>query len=225
MNNFHLYLDVAAFIALIFALFLFYKQKKVQSGDAARLQQELNLLQSQINPHFLFNTLNSIYALALKKSDSAPQAVLKLSSLMRYTITDARQQLVAVETEVKQLQAYIDLQRLRLNANTEVKFEVSGVTHQMIAPVLLLPFVENAFKYGAAAVEQTTIAITLKMEPDGLHFTCWNRIFDNPEVRKESSGLGIENVKRRLELLYAGKYHLDIRQIPSDFFVELKINL
>ncbi|MFN8276413.1 MAG: sensor histidine kinase [Chitinophagales bacterium] len=218
--------SIALSVTLSGVLFFFLQWRKEKNENALLFKNELELLQSQVNPHFLFNTLNSIYALALKKSDAAPGAILKLSSLMRYSLTESKRDKVPLETEIQQLQAYIDLQQLRLQRITEVVFHTNGITeHQAIAPVLLLPFVENAFKYGTHASTPSKIEISVTVQQSILEFHCSNHIFPNTEVMKESSGLGIANTRRRLELFYPNRHELKAAPNNEFFFVALRIEL
>ncbi len=197
-------------------------EQRAREVENAQLRTELSFLHAQINPHFLFNSLNTIYSLALKKSDSAPAAVLKLSHLLRYVIDDANRESVPLEQEVSYLNNYIDLQKLRSTSSLVINFTVTGnINSTQIAPLLLLPFVENAFKYGISNQEVSPIDITLEKTVSTLVFSVQNKKFEQGE--KDSTGIGINNVKRRLQLLYPDKHKLQIDDEPNTYFIKLTI--
>lgn len=197
-------------------------EQRAREIENAQLRTELSFLHAQINPHFLFNSLNTIYSLALKKSDSAPAAVLKLSHLLRYVIDDANRESVSLEQEVNYLNNYIDLQKLRSTSSLAVGFKVVGdISATQIAPLLLLPFVENAFKYGISNHEASPIDILLERSASKLIFSVQNKKFKQAE--KDSTGIGVNNVKRRLELLYHGKHELQIEDKTDTYFIKLVI--
>jgi LytS/YehU family sensor histidine kinase len=178
----------------------------------------------QINPHFLFNSLNTIYGLSLKKSDNAPKAVLKLSQLLRYMIEETGHDTVPLEQEVSYLNNFIELQKMRSGPSLTVTFDVEGdINSANIAPMLLLPFVENAFKYGLNNSLDSPIQISLDVSRETIIFSVINRKFENME--RHSSGIGIPNVQRRLELLYPGKHILNIEDAVDTYLVKLIITL
>ena len=194
-----------------------------------KLKAELSFLKAQINPHFLFNTLNNIYALATAQSEQTAAAIMKLSSIMRYVLTEARNDLVPLEKEILFTSHYIELQKMRLTDKTIVDFSVRGEPfgHQ-IAPLLLLPFVENAFKYGISTRERSPINILLEIQKDSLNFKICNQKHLNTLLRvSDNTGIGISNTKRRLDLFYEDRYTLDIQDKPNErnneFIVHLKI--
>lgn len=191
-----------------------------------QLQTELSLLKSQVNPHFLFNTLNSIYSLSVASSKRTSDAVMKLSHIMRYTLEESQKDFVMLQQEIEFINSYIQLQKLRLSDNTQIQFVTCGNIDQvMIAPLLFIPFVENAFKYGVSAHHPSDILVQLKVENNGLHFQCKNNCFLNGSITQKSTGTGIINTKRRLELLYNKKHDLNISSADKQFNVSLKINL
>jgi len=197
-------------------------EQRAREIENAQLRTELSFLHAQINPHFLFNSLNTIYSLALKKSDTAPTAVLKLSHLLRYMVDDANREQVSLEQEVNYLNNYIELQRLRSTDQLAVNFNVTGkISSTQIAPLLLLPFVENAFKYGISNNEPASIDILLERNTTALIFSVSNRKIELGE--SDSTGIGINNVKRRLELLYPGKHNLEIQDKPDSYSIKLII--
>ncbi|WP_421978407.1 sensor histidine kinase [Roseivirga seohaensis] len=189
------------------------------------LTSELAFLKSQINPHFLFNTLNNIHTLAYKKADGAPEAIMKLSELMRYMIYDSNTELVPLKKELQYLQSFIDLQELRFKAMGIVSFKVEGdVSEKHIAPLILFPFVENAFKHGAQLNRPDAIQISLKVKDD-LVYEVKNGIVDrNGNQQKDSvGGIGLGNIRRRLELIYPSDFALEVEQTELHFNIKLTI--
>jgi hypothetical protein len=186
---------------------------------------ELSALKAQINPHFLFNVLNSIYFLSRKKSDATPEVILKLSDLMRFLLTETTAGYIPLEKEVESIRQYIDLQKLRLTEKTKIIFETIGEAGNLsIAPLLLLPFVENAFKYGVSSHRHSEIMISLTMMQDRLMFMVKNGKAGTP-VSEKSTGTGLKNVVRRLNLTYPDKHALKIGETETGYVVELKIIL
>lgn len=197
-----------------------------------KLKAELSFLKAQINPHFLFNTLNNIYALASARSEHTAAAVMKLSSIMRYVLTEARNDLVPLEKEIQFTSHYIELQKMRLTDKTIIEFSVRGEPlGRQIAPLLLLPFVENAFKYGISTREYSPINILLEIKDNSLYFSICNHKQLNTMLRAtDNTGIGISNTKRRLDLFYGDRYSLDIRdksnganEKNNEFIVHLKV--
>ena len=185
---------------------------------------ELSLLKSQIDPHFLFNSLNSIYYEAIEKTDLAPKAIMSLSNLMRYVLTDAKSEYVSLDQEISYIQGYIELQKLRLPLKTLLNFDLFIDNGEvMIAPLLLIPFIENAFKYGVSSSSDTDISIKLRVEKNHLSFQVENRIFSNKEADGTQSGL--DNVKKRLALIYPEKHDLRINHETNTYQVDLSLTL
>jgi sensor histidine kinase YesM len=186
---------------------------------------ELALLRSQVNPHFLFNTLNNIYSLVCKKSPDAPEAIMKLSSIMRYMLYDANTDKVLLEKEIEYLESFIELQKLRIRHDNFVELRIEGdVSNKIIAPMLLIPFVENAFKHGDKAVNSPGIRIHLVVSPHKLVFEIINHVKKNFFGQKDKiGGIGLQNIKRRLEILYPGKYKLETTQENDLYRVNLSI--
>lgn len=201
--------------------------EKTKQLENEKLEAELKFLKAQIHPHFLFNTLNNLYALTLKKSDNAPDVVLKLSSLLDYMLYEANTQQVSLEKEVKHLQDYIELERLRY-VNLQFAENIQGnIASKQIAPMLLLPFIENSFKHGVSnTVDNPFIDISLSVSEDEMVFEVKNSK-SQQEVKKQSysAGIGLKNVKRRLELLYKDRYSLNITEKEGKFTIVLKIKL
>lgn len=191
------------------------------------LKTELSLLRSQVSPHFMFNVLNNMVALARKKSDLLEPSLIQLSSLMRYMLYDADGDKVSLEKEVDYLQSYIDLQRLRFGKNIEVNvkfFHPNGTA--AIEPMLLIPFVENAFKHGTGFMEHPQIDILLEANEQELRFEVRNRFNpESEEIKDKTSGIGLTNVKRRLELLYGANHQLNITKNEGWFTTALHLKL
>lgn len=192
-----------------------------------KLQAELSFLKAQINPHFLFNTLNNIYALASSQSEKTAPAVMKLSSIMRYVLTEARNDLVPLEKEIQFTSHFIELQKMRLTEKSSVDFKVVGdPTGIQVAPLLFLPFVENAFKYGTSTRELSPIVLLLEIKKDSLNFSVGNHKHPNTTLKiADNTGIGIDNTRRRLDLLYPGRYSLVITDEPGTFTVHLNIEV
>jgi two-component system, LytTR family, sensor kinase len=191
------------------------------------LKTELSLLRSQASPHFMFNVLNNMVALARKKSDLLEPSLLKFSSLMRYMLYEADEDKVSLEKEIDYLQSYIDLQQQRFGKNVQVNVSLQKIDDNYeIEPMLLIPFVENAFKHGTGLIEGAMIKIQLKVENNKLDFMVQNK-YDpsSTEVKDKTSGIGLTNVKRRLNLLYGNKQCLLITQADNWFNVSLQLNL
>jgi LytS/YehU family sensor histidine kinase len=191
------------------------------------LQTELSLLRSQVSPHFMFNVLNNMVALARKKSDALEPSLIKLSSLMRYMLYETDEQKVPLAKESEYLQSYIDLQQQRFGKNVTINANLHApeIGYE-IEPMLLIPFVENAFKHGTGMIPDAQIDINLEVKQNVLFFTVRNKYYDLPmEVKDKTSGIGLANVSRRLNLLYHHQYKLDIRKQDGWFSVLLQLNL
>jgi two-component system LytT family sensor kinase len=200
-------------------------EQRSKDIEAEKISTELSYLKVQVNPHFLFNSLNSIYSLALAHSEATPDAVMKLSNLMRYIMYETKEDLIPVEKCVNYMQQYIDLQRLRLSTKNKVNLNLSGdFASRKIAPLLMIPFVENAFKYGVTNHQESEINISVGLDDSLLLFHINNPIHHSGNG-KSDSGIGIENVRKRLSLLYPDKHHLIIKKENNHFDVDLNIEL
>lgn len=226
------FLDITGIIAFIMigaisSAIRFLRQWKeaVQQTAAAESEKanaELSFLKAQVNPHFLFNTLNNIYALTVTKSDAAPDAVMRLSNIMRYVTDDTTSDYVSLQAEVDCIRDFIDLQRLRLTDKVQIELRVSGsLETTRIPPLLLMPFVENAFKHGISSHDPAAISISIGAKGQSIHFHCANRIFTT--AKAERMGIGIPNTVRRLEYLYGKRYALNISDANEMFIVDLKM--
>ena len=224
-SSFMLILLLAGFIRLSFSFIRSQNEKKVLEN--AQLNAEVELLRSQINPHFLFNTLNSIYSQAHAKSENTEHSILKLSEILRYALYDSGAREVPLENDIHYIRNYIELQRLRLSNRVSIDFQVNGLEPgQQIAPMLLISFIENAFKHGISYTQPSSISIRLDLSHSDLHLTVKNPIVENDNTEnKESGGLGIRNVTRRLQLLYPGKHQLEIARESRHYIVQLYLNL
>jgi len=190
------------------------------------LKSEVSYLKAQINPHFLFNTLNSLYALSLVKSDDAPNAILKLSSIMRYVVTESSKEKVSLKSELDYISDYIDLQKLRLTKNTQIDYQISGsVENQTIAPLLFIPIIENCFKYGVNQTENVVIKIHISVDNNEILLETFNKKVAKNISELEKTETGIINTQKRLDILYLNKYKLNIENTDTDYKVQLKINL
>lgn len=201
-------------------------EKKSKELEQRNIETELSMLRSQMQPHFFFNTLNNLYSLTLDKSDQAPETVLKLSELMSYVVYKGKNSQVELINEIEHLQNYLNLERLRYDDRLVVDFDIEGdIGGQKIPPLILVTFLENAFKHGSSNnLGNTSIQISLKIESDRIKYTVINDYRDL-EVSKngDMKGIGIENTKRRLDLLYKDDYNLDIGRNDGKFKVALSI--
>jgi two-component system LytT family sensor kinase len=204
------------------------KQQLLKERENVHLQSELTFLRSQISPHFMFNVLNNLVALARKKSDELEPAIMNLSQLMRYMLYESDDNKVFLSKEVEYIKSYINLQMLRFGSNVKTNIEVAGDTDlYTIEPMFLIPFVENAFKHGTGMVENPVIDITLSVDPDThlMHFRVENTVSPLDVSKDTNSGIGISNVIRRLAILHPGKHNLDIVNENNTFTVNLSIYL
>jgi two-component system LytT family sensor kinase len=209
---------------LKFTVDWFLNERIQRDLENQRLSAELAFLKSQINPHFLFNSLNSIYSLAYQRSETTPEAILKLSEIMRYMLYESNDNKVDLEKELQYLQSYIDLQKIRFGNKAFIDFKVEGkIENQQIAPLLLIAFIENAFKHGVANNPLTPIRLLIDVDDAHLHFYMQNKKHMNN--RDTVGGIGLNNVQRRLNLLYPGKYNLVVNDEIDTYTVELSLVL
>jgi LytS/YehU family sensor histidine kinase len=204
-----------------------YREKqRLKELETSMIEAELSFLKSQIHPHFLFNSLNSIYYLALSKDDKAPKAILSLSDFLRFVTIESDKNLIPLEREIKMLEEYLNLQSLRASEKFDLQFELKGdFSDREIMPLTFIPFVENAFKYGISAHIDCFIRLKIEVENSVLTFLVDNSIIQGGENIIRSSGVGLENIKKRLELAYPGHYSLEINNNDRTFSVRLKIDL
>lgn len=206
-------------------------QRKMRELKTETMQSELKFLRSQVNPHFLFNTLNSLYALTLKKSDKAPEIVIKLSEIMRYMLYECNERIVPLSKEIKYMQSYIELEKLRHGKEADIYFECEGeVENQHIAPLLFIPFFENSFKHGISnQLKEGFVHIDMKVEKEKVILDVVNSKAMTKEGNENNKdiigGIGLENVKRRLHLLYPDQHTLEIKDKGEQYQVHLEIKL
>ncbi len=209
-------------IPVLFLIWVFEQWKWVQNLKADKAKAELAMLRTQINPHFFFNTLNNLYALTVKQSEKAPEVILKLSDMMRYTIYEGNKEMVTLEEEIEYLSNYIELHKIRYKKSVEITFNHKVNTSLTIAPLLYIILLENAFKHGVETLaENASIHINLTEETGFIIFSIENN-FDPNEI-STSNGIGLQNLKRRLSLLYKNKHELQIDVSNSLYKTTLKI--
>lgn len=201
-------------------------QRRVEELEKEKVSAELKLLRAQINPHFLFNSLNHIYALAERNSDETGPAILQLSELLRYTIGNMDREQVPLRDEIRYLRQYVKLFKSRIHHPERVHFSVQGESSELqIVPMLLISFIENCFKHGSVKQEDEKIEIGLSVADNKLEMNTLNTVDPERELPADSGGLGLENVRRRLNLLYPGKHELNINWEVSTFRVHLAMEL
>lgn len=225
---------IASFVALLVPaiILLFFNYYKQQKEDANLLEQkktnELNALKNQLNPHFLFNTLNNLYILSLKKSDKTPEVIAKLSEILDYILYRCKDNYVPLENEITLLHNYIDLEKVRYGKRVEINFIKDLESNVKIAPLLLLTFLENSFKHGVSQeINTAEININVKGSTNGIDFYLKNtKPTNSTNVKsKDRESIGLQNIKMQLDLLYPNKYTLDINNSPNNYIVKLKIQL
>lgn len=203
------------------------REKEAANLKSENLNSELKFLRSQINPHFLFNALNNIYSLSIMKSTKTPEVILKLSDMLRYIIYDCNADRVPLEKEINYINNYIDMQKLKDDQITsiDVNFENTDLKC-MIAPMILIPFIENSFKHSKIEdIENGWIKLKIENNKNQLIFSVMNSIPGANYTKDKIGGVGLENVKRRLELLYANKYELNLERTKHEFSVRLNISM
>ena len=199
-------------------------ESKVVKAEAEKATAELSFLKAQINPHFLFNTLNNIYTQSVINSEHTSESIMKLSNIMRYVTDDVTQDFVLLKDEIDCVRDYIELQRLRLGADAEISFQVTGKPEgKKIAPLIFMTFIENAFKYGVTKKEKTIISINLNIGADKIDFSCQNKIYAH-KSNLERLGIGIANTRQRLTHLYPQQHSLSIKNTGEMFTVNLCVN-
>jgi LytS/YehU family sensor histidine kinase len=214
---------VVAYVIMA-TIFKYAKDNLMRSKE--QKEAELRHLKSQLNPHFLFNTLNNLYGLSVVKSDNLPPLMLKLSELLRYSVYDTEQTFVPLEKEIAYLKNYVEMEKIRMNDDVIIEFNDSGdFSNQYIAPLMLIVFVENSFKhFSFTRNEQGFVQISLNIKENVFSLRTKNSL--DPILYKENKkGIGLENVQKRLTMLYYNKYELKINHMPDSYEVYLKIDL
>ncbi|MBU1819959.1 MAG: histidine kinase, partial [Bacteroidetes bacterium] len=219
---------VAGFAGTIKLLKYWYQKKKEnESLQREKLAMELHALKAQLHPHFLFNTLNNLYSHIISDSRESGAIVLKLSDMLSYMLYECKAEKVRLEGEIRMLKNYMDLEKLRYGNRLDVSFQVTGVeSGHVLAPLLLLPFVENAFKHGASQeLEQAWISVSITVRANELSMKVINPVPLRAEPARKETGIGLANVKRRLNVLYPDAHSLKISQDDELFVVALKLPL
>ena len=217
------------FLLIIFTSFIYadFRNKiKNKNLELESKDSELQLLKSQVNPHFLFNTLNTLYATALEeKAEKTAESTAKLASLIRYMQNDINKDFIPLINEINYLEDYIVIQKLRCAIEPEVKTTFKSITNQIISPGLLIPFIENAFKYGIDPSKKSELTISIICDESNIHFTCVNTYDENFKIHKTEAGfgIGINNAKQRLALVYPKKHSFEILKENNTFSVKLII--
>ncbi len=220
------YLFIVSISTLIKTLSEFYtNQQNKLISETNKTSTELNYLRKQTNPHFLFNALNSIYSLAYKKSDLVPDAIVTLSEMMRYMLYETDNKAVSLEKEINYIKNYIELQKLRLNNIENIFINIHGDTrNKSIEPLLLISFIENAFKYGTDYKGAAFVKIKINIVDNILDFWIENKI-ENQIKDPNNSGIGLNNIKNRLNILYPNAHQLNIEQMDNVYRVHLNLKL
>lgn len=211
-------------IVILFSILL-HTRNRLLKAENEKLQAELSNLKAQIHPHFLFNTLNSIYALAIRKDDKTPETIIRLSEFMRYLLKDVNQSQVSLEKEITYIENYLDLQKSRLRNSVSIEYLCSGnFSTKQIAPLLLFTYIENAFKHGVNPEENSKISIKISLDDQILSLEVKNNIVTQ-QKNENSLHIGMPNTQERLDLLYLKKYSLDIKKTEETYTVLLQIQL
>jgi two-component system, LytTR family, sensor histidine kinase AlgZ len=219
---------IVIFVAMLrFAVDWLEFEAKKNEVENEKLTAELNFLKAQINPHFLFNTLNNLYYLAYSKSENTTEVIAKLSQMMRYMIYDTNQPKVLLNKEIEYMRNYISLERLRLNDQIPIKFDVTGDTENVwITPLIFITFLENAFKHGVSnSNPKAWVNIAIRLQGRECIYTVENSRTNDLRDGNEKSGIGLQNVKRRLELSYPGKYKLLTEDTMEKYVVKLNLSI
>lgn len=208
----------------ILTSFLLFSLQEKQELKVEKLSAEVKYLRAQINPHFLFNTLNNIYGLALEKSDKTPEIILKLSKMMDYMLYESNDAEVYLKKDIENISNYIDIERIRQGNNAEITFEVKGeITDQKIIPLVLLPLVENAFKHGVnTIIKGAYMRVLITVNGPNLEIDVKNN-FKQQET--ERSGIGLTNLEHRLNLFYENAYTMKTDSAGDEYHVNLKLRL
>ncbi len=211
-------------IPIFFVMWVYEQWKWFQTLKAEKANAELSTLQAQINPHFFFNTLNNLYALTIKQSEKAPEVILKLSEMMRYTIYEGKKDRVPVKDELEYLSNYIELHKIRYKNKVDIQFTNEIDANVEVAPLLFIILLENAFKHGLENNhENGFIHLDLKGNTEEIQFTIKNNLEDTEP--NAIAGIGLENLKRRLDLMYPNKYEFVNSKENTAYIVDLKIEL
>jgi len=213
---------------ILIAIKYYRDQKEIIELKEQKKSTELDLLKNQLNPHFLFNTLNNLYALALKKSDKTPEVIAKLSEILDYILYQCKDDYVSINKEVELLENYIALEKVRYGSRVEVIFENQINRNINIAPLILLTFVENAFKHGVSQeLNKALIELSIETTDTKIFFKLKNskpKVYAENVIRDKDS-IGMQNTKKQLDLLYPKRYELLIENTATNYSLELKLQL
>lgn len=210
-------------ITYVFGTWSFSRYKEFKQLKNEKAKAELQLLKNQINPHFFFNTLNNLYGLTVEKSDKAPEMILKLSEMMRYTIYEGKEDFVALNSEITYLTNYIELHKIRYQKKVNISFDLDAKHNHKIAPLLFIILLENAFKHGVEGLtEDAYISMKLKTTDDDIRFSVENN-FDL--TKNVTSGIGLNNLKQRLKLMYPNKHNYSAEKQSSTYKTTLEIQI
>ena len=218
--------SLMAGVAIGIRQFIRIRQIRQQLKDekAKNTEAELAWLKSQINPHFLFNTLNNISSLTQIDPDAAQDAIAQLSDLLRYAMYETNKKMVPIQGEVEFMKNYISLMELRCNEQTKVNCQLSIINYQLeVAPLLFISLIENAFKHGVSSNRPSKIDIRLEQQGDLLIFTCDNTNYPKDDADRSGSGIGLENTRRRLDLMYAGRYQWEQSLVDDIYHVRVTL--
>lgn len=218
--------SILMFISVFVSSIALRMNNRLKQIENFKYNTQLNNLKAQINPHFLFNTLNSIYSVTIKKAPEAADMVEKLAEMMRFTLKESQSDFVSLQNEITYVQNYIELQKIRLDENVMIRFHVEGdLNPHRIAPLLLIPFVENAFKYGVNSEENSMIDIQITVQKNVLKVFIQNNKVNLDHSMIEKNGVGIENTLKRLDLIYPHQHQCAISETANAFTVNLTITL
>jgi hypothetical protein len=215
---------------------ILYRYGRRTSGKITQLASALSTsnasldsLKSQINPHFLFNALNTLYGTAIQEhSERTAQGIQQLGDMMRFMLHDNMQDSIPLNKEIQYLRNYIDLQKLRTQTSDKIRIDTAldeTACQHSVTPMLLIPFVENAFKHGISLIRPSWIKVSLTCTPDKVYFDVYNSVHpsNDSDPENDGSGIGLENVRRRLQLLYPGRHELTIHQSQTEYFIHLTL--
>lgn len=218
--------NIFPFLVMIAFSFVLSLNGRWQETEAARARAELAYLKAQINPHFLFNTLNSIYSLAIIQHEKTSDAVVKLSNMMRYILNESETEYTDLQKEISYISNYIDLQRMRFGEAFKLTYETKGdFSGKKIEPLILISFIENAFKYGINAEDESDIRIRIEITGHLLHLYVYNRKVKINDLPENTGGVGLKNTRERLNILYPDAHSLSIQDEPGYYEVKLTIEL
>lgn len=216
---------ITIFTGFKFAWDALDKQNKIEKISRIATENQLQFLNSQINPHFLFNNLNNLYALALEQSPQTPKIILQLSDILRYMLYDCKKDTVALHKDIAKLHQFVELYKMQIGQDADIRFETKKIdTHWHIAPLILIVFVENAFKHAQASqTDNIKISISACTRDNILHFTCYNNYSAHSNTQDLAHGIGLKNVRSKLNLLYHRAHQLSITDKGGWYKVDLKI--